>query len=121
MKRKIISLVVILVGIGLIFSLSRSIWRLLKAGDRIRLAQQQAKDLEEESLELREKKEYYQSEIFVEGEARNKLNLSKEGETVVVLPENLEELVEQEKYSGNSSQLNPEALPSWQQWWHLFF
>jgi predicted cobalt transporter CbtA len=70
--------------------------------------------LEKEHQELLEKKEYYQSEEFVEQEARNRLNLGKPGETVVILPPNVGETEE------ITSTPTPE-LPNWQRWWRLFF
>jgi len=115
MRKKVINLAVLVIGIGLIISLSRDIWRLLKAGDRLKQAQLKVQNLEEESVKLQEQKDYYQSEEFVEEQARNKLNLSKEGETVVVLPANVRELV------GRQKSKEPEKIPNWKKWQRLFF
>ena len=115
MRRKIISFTILIIGIGLIINLSRDILRLLKAGERIEQAQFRVKELERENIELQELEEYYQSEEFIEEQARNKLNLAQEGETVVILPPNVEELVgwqEEEKL--------PE-IPNWKRWFKLFF
>ena len=113
--RKVVSLGVFLLCLGLIVSLSRDIFRLLKVGDRVEQAQQELKELEAKNDELKAKKEYYQSEAFVEEQARNKLNLSREGETVVTLPENLEELI------AHQGPDEPEEIPVWKQWVNLFF
>lgn len=114
-RHKIINLAIIIIGIGLVISLSRDILRLLKSGDRVKLAQLQVKELEVKQAELEKQKEYYQSQEFVEEQARNKLNLSQEEETVVILPPNVEELV------GYEPPREPEKIPNWQQWWRLFF
>ena len=60
-------------------------------------------------------KQHYQGEEFIEEQARNKLNLAKEGETIVILPPNVEELVGWREENG------PEELPNWQKWRNLFF
>ncbi len=112
--KRLVKTVIVVIGIGLIISLSRNIYRLLKAGDQVNLAQQRLEELEKEHQKLLEKKEYYQSEEFVEQEARNRLNLGKPGETVVILPPNVGEV------EGMAASSAPE-LPIWQQWWRLFF
>jgi len=115
MRKKIINYLILAIGIGLIISLSRDIWRLLKVGDRIKEAQSKVEEQEERNRELRAQKEYYLSEEFVEKEARNKLNLSKEREKVVILPPNVRELV------GQAEPQKPPMVPNWRRWWNFFF
>lgn len=115
MPKKAISLIIIVVGVGLIVTLSRDILRLLGADDRIRQAQLEVEELAQSNLELKELKEYYQSEAFIEEHARNKLNLAREGETIVILPPNVEELV------GFKEEKEPLQIPNWKKWWQLFF
>jgi len=115
MKRKIIRLIILIVGIGLIVSLSRDILRLLKAGDQVKLAQERVKNLEEEQAQLRQKEQYYRSDEFVEEEARNKLNMAKPEETIAILPQDLEQVL------GRTKKEEISPVPNWQQWWKLFF
>lgn len=115
MPKKLLTLIILIVGVGLIISLSRDIWRLLRADDWVTQARLQVEELEKRNLELKELKDYYQSEEFVEEQARNKLNLAREGETVVILPPNVSELL------GQQETKEPEEIPGWQQWWNLFF
>jgi len=115
LHKRLIKIIIVIIGTGLIISLSRNIYRLLKADDQVKLAQENLKKLEEEHQELLKKKEYYQSEEFVEKEARNKLNLSKPDETVVILPPNLGQTVE--KIGSTPTR----ELPNWQEWLKLFF
>jgi len=114
MRKPLVKLAIVVIGIGLIISLSRNIYRLFKAGDQVKLAQEKLEKLEKEHQELLGKKEYYESEEFIEQEARNRLNLGKPGETVVILPPN-----------GGQTEANvPEKapeLPNWQKWFRLFF
>lgn len=115
MKKRLINFVILIIGLGLIVNLSRDIWHLLKAGDQVKLAQQGLEEAEREHQELLEKKKYYQSEEFVEEEARNKLNMARPEEAVMILPPNVGELV------GRVEAKEPEVIPNWQQWFKLFF
>lgn len=66
--------------------------------------------------ELKKQLEYVNSDAFIEKEARDKLGLGKAGETILILPENLEIIgVNQPEISANQS------LPNWEKWWKLFF
>jgi len=114
LKKKPIQVLIIVIGIVLIVSLSRSILKMFRAKDELKLAEQKIEELQKEAAILTEKKDFYQSEEFIEQEARNKLNMVKEGETVVVLPPNLKELL-----GGRENQ--PQILlPNWRQWLNLF-
>jgi cell division protein FtsB len=114
LKKKPIQVLIIVIGIALIVSLSRSILKMFRAKDELRLAEQKIEELQKEAAILTEKKDFYQSEEFIEQEARNKLNMVKEGETVVVLPPNLKELLGEKE---NQPQI---LLPNWRQWLNLF-
>ncbi|PIU33387.1 hypothetical protein COT04_00250 [Candidatus Shapirobacteria bacterium CG07_land_8_20_14_0_80_39_12] len=113
-NKKPIQILIIIIGIVLIVSLSRSILKMFKARDELRLVEQKIEELQKEAASLTVKKEFYQSEDFIEQEARNKLNMVKEGETVVVLPPNLKELL------GEKENQPPASLPNWRQWLNLF-
>ena len=71
-----------------------------------------------ENKELKEKLEYVDSDEFVEKEARNKLNMSKENEVIVVLPV---DKLSQLSQNVNKNKETDEDLANYQQWWHLFF
>ncbi len=114
-EKRFIQTVIVVIGIGLIISLSRNIYRLLKADDQIELAQEHLEELEREHQELVQKREYYQSEEFVEKEARNKLNMSKPDEIVVILPPNLGQTEERKEFNSTVK------TPNWQRWLKLFF
>lgn len=117
MRRKVITFIILIVGISLIVNLSRDIARLLRSGKQVEKAQRKVEELKREHEELVKRKEYLQSPEFIEEEARNKLNMSREGETIVILPPNVEELVGfLEEETGEEEQ-----LPNWKRWWKLFF
>lgn len=113
-RHKLVQIIIIFIGIVLIINLSKDILRLLKAAEELKLVQQRIEKLEEERENLVEKKEYYQSEAFIEQEARNKLNMVKEGETIVILPPNIKEVL------GKKEASLSEPQPNWRQWLELF-
>ena len=112
---KTVQLIIIVVGALLILNFSRDILKLLKAGDRLKEAEEKVTRLEKEHQALQEKREFYASEEFVEQEARNKLNMARPGETIVILPPNVKEIL------GHSDRPQAPDIPNWQKWWKLFF
>jgi len=115
MRRRIIQWVIIFIGISLIVSLSRDVLRLIRASGQVELAEEKLAEAEQKNRELLGEKDYFNSEEFIEKEARNKLNMAKPGETIVVLPQNLAELV------GRKEKEVSQEIPNWQKWWGLFF
>lgn len=114
-RKRIIQVVIIIIGLILIIKLLGDIFRLLKAGEQVRLAGEKVYQLEKEKKELQGKHQYYQSEEFIEEEARNKLNMARPGETIVILPSNLGELVGKSRPSPSGN------IPNWQKWLKLFW
>lgn len=107
----------IIVAIVLSFSLIRSLIRMSEAGEKIVEAEEKVRDLELEHERLLDKLEEVESEKFVESQMRDKLGLVKEGEIVIVLPD--EEILRR---------LAPEEIveedvlppPNWKMWLDLF-
>lgn len=71
--------------------------------------------LETANESLQKERSYRETAAFVEKEARDKLKMVKEGEHLVVLPENLPVLGAEATASSAS------ARPVWRQWIELFF
>ena len=67
---------------------------------------------EEENRKLKERLAEITSPEFVEREAREKLGYGKEGETLLVLPNQ-----NSTQYSEKSAQ---EEGPNWRKWWKLY-
>ena len=64
------------------------------------------------NMQLQEDLREATSPAFIEQAARDKLGLVREGETIVIM----------DKASGGpKTPKNPQELPSWKQWWSLFF
>ena len=108
-------MIIFLLSIGLIVKITGDILRLTKAVRQIKTTEKQVSKLKEEKEKLSQEYQYYSSEDFIEEEARNKLNMARPGETIVILPPNLEELLSRPKTSKES------FIPNWKKWWNLFF
>ena len=111
-KSRLTNLIILILGLFLIVNLTRSIYSLLKAGDKLKEEEKKVAELKYQNDELKNKLSEVQSPSFLEKMAREKLGLAKEGETVVILPSILPQ----------NPKLNPEEkLANWQKWWRLFF
>ena len=92
--------------------LSRNVWKLWKAGERIKDAESGVRSQELENQELQKRLAEVQSPEFIEREAREKLGLGKEGETIIVLPPQNEK---------SNTQYSISNEPNWKKWWNLYF
>jgi cell division protein FtsB len=108
---------VIALGILLALSLQRSVVRINKAGDRIQEQEEKVQKLENEKKELEARLNEVKSNEFIEAQLRDKLGLAKEGEIVVVLPD--EETVK--KFAPHIEEEKEELPPpNWKKWLDLF-
>lgn len=103
-------LVFVFVCFLLIWWFGRPVRTLLTRFDHIERLENEVAALEQEKAALQEKVLFYQTPAFVEQEARNRLNMSKEGETVLIFPPQSTESAA----SGGESTF--EILPVWRQW-----
>jgi len=92
--------------------LGRNVWKLWKAGERIKDAESGVRSQELENQELQKRLAEVQSPEFIEREAREKLGLGKEGETIIVLPPQNEK---------SNTQYSISNEPNWKKWWNLYF
>lgn len=106
----------LLLSLILITSLVRNVSRILSAGERIDATRSQIEALEKDNAKLREKIDDAKSDLYVERTIRDKLGLSKPGETVVVLPDT--DYGEESKDQGISSKNKLEK--NWEKWLSLF-
>lgn len=102
-----------IVSLVLIVGLSRSIVDHWQKGGIISERQQALEREEARNRELQAKLEEATSSAFIEKEAREKLGLVKEGDTVV--------LIDRTENSELNDQAKTEDLPNWKKWWKLFF
>ena len=91
--------------------LGGNVWRLWKAGERIKQAEQEVRKQELENSELKKRLAEVQSPEFIEKEAREKLGLGKLGEEIIVLPQ-------QNAISNIQYPISNE--PNWRKWWKVY-
>jgi cell division protein FtsB len=99
-------------------SLARNVIRILKAGQRVEETEGRVEKLKEENEELKKRLEMIGSQEYIEKQLRDNLGLAKEGEIVIVLPD--EETL---RALAPRPQKEEEVLPdpNWKRWMNLFF
>ena len=100
------------------FSLFRNISKMYQAKNSITDANIALDNLDKENKKLAEKIEFVKSQDFIELQARDKLGLAKEGEIVVVLPEEDVLRALSPRIESKIENLIPD--PNWKQWLKLF-
>ena len=111
-------ILVILVVFVLAISLVRNLNKIFEAKNRIKEEAAKLEKLEEENKRIKESIASVQTQEYKEKQIRDKLGLVKEGELIVVLPdeETLRKLAPQEE-------VEKETLPdpTWKKWLKLFY
>lgn len=116
MIKKITVLFFILMVLSLAYNLVRQISGTTGSSDRLGQMIEEVQKLEAKNKELRQKLEQIKSAGFIEEQARNKLGLGRDGETVVIIAENrLKEVL------GASESATIIRLPNWLGWFRLFW
>jgi len=96
------------------FGLIRSLWDTWRRGDQVAQRREVLKKEQDKNSKLTKQLEVATSAAFIEREARNKLGLAKEGETIVLMGTPIPEDTQPQ-----STVRTP--LSRWQLWWRLFF
>ncbi len=113
MKRHLITFLIIIIFGGVIVNLSRSIYTLWNRYNLVHMREDDLVMAKDTNQALLRKLAEIENPLYIEKQAREKLNMTKEGEQVILLPG--EEL----QVAEEISQLP--AIPYWNQWWELFF
>ena len=114
MIRKAVLITLVLVGLLITYNLLVQITDAVKSGERLSDAAEVVYKLEAKNRELKKKLIQIQSPQFIEEQARDKLGLSKTGETIVIIPDDKLKMV-----MGASESAKP-RLPNWLGWWKVF-
>jgi cell division protein FtsB len=112
MRKKWASWVVLILGVVMVFRVGGNVVRLWKAGRWVEEATQSVKEAQEENQRLKAKLGEVQTPEFMEREAREKLGYGREGEIVLVMPD------EQNSKSEILSSKEDEA--NWVRWRQLY-
>ena len=115
MVKKITLGLIILISLLVAYNLVTQIMEATKSGERLSQAAESVYKLEAKNKQLKTKLSQIKSPQFIEEIARNKLGLSKKGETVVIIPE------EKLKLVMGASQSAEVRLSNWLGWWRMFF
>ncbi len=112
------NIVFVVISLLMLVSLARNIIKVKEAKERLKEKEEYIEKIGEENEELGQRVATFKSEAFIEKQLRDKLGLAKEGETIVVLPD--EETV---KKFAPSDEKEEEILPdpNWKKWLKLFF
>lgn len=116
MKKKALIAIIILTSVFIAYNLLNQIFNALKSEERLSDAAQSLYNLEVKNKQLKQKLEEISSKEFIEEQARNKLNLGRKGETVVIIPD---QKLKQVMGASNSAQ--EVRLPNWLGWLRLFW
>ena len=108
---RILRPIIWLISLLLVISLTRSVVTLLQKRQIVVRQREELARLQEANAKLNEALSQAETPEYIEREAREKLGLVKDGETVVILP----------KINDQSSISNTQQGSYWQQWWGLFF
>lgn len=113
MQSRVINWLLVLLVLILGVNIVRSWINLSRRDEVIKQAQEKLEKAKENNKDLKRQLARVETQEFVEKEARNRLNLAKEGEVVVILP-------------SISPILSPTPTPidtsaNWQKWMKVFF
>jgi len=114
---KYLSYLLIFISILLMVSLVRNIVKINNVNQSIKEEEEKVEKIREENEELEAKLEILRSDEYQEKQLRDKLGLAKEGELIVVLPED-EVLRNLAPKHVEEEETLPD--PNWKKWAHLF-
>ncbi|MFZ5932698.1 MAG: FtsB family cell division protein [Patescibacteria group bacterium] len=118
MRKNLLTYFLLFLGLVFLISLVRNISRVLEARKRIGRAESRVEKLKEENEEIKRKLAEVKGEEFIEKQLRDRLGLAKEGEIVVVLPD--EEIL---RKIAPPVPEEEDTLPdpTWKKWLKLFY
>ncbi|MBI4036592.1 septum formation initiator family protein [Candidatus Daviesbacteria bacterium] len=116
MGKKIVLILIGALTIIIAYNLIGQILSTVHSGDKLSQAMDRLHKLEIKNKELKKKLEGVKSPQFLEQQARDKLGLVKEGEVLVIIPQ---EKIDQ--VLGLSKKVEEVKLPNPLGWWKLFF
>ncbi len=117
MPKSIVILLIIVLSGGLFLGLGKQISTALQAGQRLEKQALEVNKLQEDNFKLKKQLAEVQTYGFWEKQARDKLNLTKPGETVVIIPHDSVEKV----LGVYNTQIERIEIPNWEKWIKLFF
>lgn len=112
-RKQAARLAIIIIGLYLIVTTIQSIFDLFKAGDKLTTREKRVEVLQKEQEELLRQRAIVNNPNFLEKTARDQLGLSKPGEEIIIIPQDL--------LKDNTPVIPPDTTPNWQKWVKLIF
>ena len=122
-SKKIILIVVFILGAFISINLARVVFLNIENENRLSQRRNEVLGLEEEVGDLENQLEYYRSNEFLEKEARDKLQMVKPNETIIVIPEEIQKEIQKEADEANNQtqEQKVDTDNNLEQWVQLFF
>lgn len=118
---KIITIIVIIIIIYASFGLVRITWQNYQVNQKISDLDNEIKKLDEENFELQSKIAYYKTNAFKERQAREKLNLQRPGEIVIVVSGSQEPVEDNTEKIEKNKKNETNYKKNYEKWWDYFF
>jgi cell division protein FtsB len=115
---KIINFLFLLIAFSIAVSLIRNIYQAKSANQKLVEAQNRLDELKQQQEELKQQLTQVLSKDFQEKQARDQLGLAKQGEIVLVLPD--EEVLRALSPRQKKQEKPVLPDPNWKQWLNLF-
>lgn len=109
-SRRLMSWVIVALGLLAAFQMSLNIWKVYRSGSRIDQASKALETAKRQQQDLQKNLNYVQTSEFIEKEAREKLGMGRPGEVVLIMP----------KFDTKPQETGEPNLASWQKWWRLY-
>lgn len=116
-KDKVMTLLLLVAFVLFITSLTQTIMKIRKMNKEVASRENQLERLKKEEEELKKKYEEITSSEYMEKQLRNQLNLAKENEIILILPEDeiLKKLV-----PSDIEETAYDIRPNWRKWADIF-
>lgn len=111
--KRFLPVVVIVILLIIIRNISMSIHSMINNQNFLNGLEQETFQKKQESKFLTQQLEYVKKDSYVEQEARDKLGMVKNGETIVIIPS--------PSITPSQISIAPDTQPNWLKWWKLFF
>lgn len=106
--------VIVLISFYLIVNTSRKVWQLWESQSAVDVAELELKQAYDEQAKLEKSLAYQQTDAYVEEQARERLNLVKPEETVVLMPKSIPKIVYYTEKTPEAQEWN------WEKWLKRF-
>lgn len=120
-SRAYLAIPIIFLIIYVTYLVGNAIWQHFQVNQELDRLETEIAELEDHKTRLSESIKYYQSESFMEKEARSKLGYQKKGEVAIALPPSDITKQKEEEADIWTSETKTFSQPNYIRWWNFFF